>query len=222
MPEATEDEAPMRLTIFGATGGTGTQLVRQAIEEGHDVTAVVRDPARLDVPEHERLRVITADVTDAAAIEPAVKGADAVLSALGPRGRGPSTICRDGTRAIIEAMGATGVRRLVVCSAGGAFADAGDGLFTRRVVKPLILERLLKDAFEDMRHCEREVRDSGLDWTVVRPPRLADKEATGRYRTATDVNVRGGRTISRADLAACMLTVVGDDDAIRHHLSVAY
>ncbi|GLY82753.1 NAD(P)-dependent oxidoreductase [Actinoallomurus iriomotensis] len=212
----------MRLTIFGATGGTGTQLVGQALEEGHDVTAVVRDPARLDVPAHERLRVVTADVTDAASVAPAVEGADAVLSVLGHRDRGPTTICRDAARAVIEAMGKAGVRRLVVCSAAGAFADGGDGLFTRYVVKPLILGPLLKNAFEDMRACEREVRDSALEWTLVRPPRLLDKEATGRYRTATDVNLRGGRTISRADLAACMLGVVGDDGSVRHHVSVAY
>src|SRR4051794_41944908 len=98
----------MRLTIFGATGGTGTQLVRQALEEGHEVTAVVRDPARLDVPAHERLEVVTADVRDSAAIEPAVEGADAVLSALGPRGRGATPICSDGARAIIEAIGKAG------------------------------------------------------------------------------------------------------------------
>ncbi|MFB9839251.1 NAD(P)-dependent oxidoreductase [Actinoallomurus acaciae] len=212
----------MKLTIFGATGRTGIQLVRQALEEGHDVTAVVRDPARLDVPACERLRVVTADVTDPAAVAPAVEGADAVLSALGPRGRGPTTICYDGVRAAIEAMGKAGVRRLVVCSAAGAFADAGDGLFTRYVVKPLILNPLLRDGFEDMRRCEREVRDSGLEWTHVRAPQLLDKEATGRYRTATDINLRGGRSISRADLAACMLGVIGDDDSIRHHVSVAY
>jgi putative NADH-flavin reductase len=212
----------MRLTIFGATGGTGTQLVRQALEEGHDVTAVVRDPARLDVPAHERLEVVTADVRDAAAIEPAVEGADAVLSALGPRGRGPTTICSDGARAIIEAMGKAGVRRLLVVSAAGPFADAGDSPVVRYVIKPVILEPLMKDAFNDMRRCEEEVRDAALDWTIVRPPQLVDKEGTGRYRTATDINLRGGRKIARADLAACLLGLVADESSVRHHVSVAY
>jgi putative NADH-flavin reductase len=212
----------MRLTIFGATGGTGTQLVRQALEEGHDVTAVVRDPARLDVPAHERLEVVTADVRDPGAIGPAVEGADAVLSALGPRGRGRTTICSDGARAIVEAMGKAGVRRLLVVSAAGPFPDAGDGLVVRSVIKPIVLERLMKDAFDDMRRCEEEVRGTALDWTILRPPQLVDKPATGRYRTATDLNLRGGRKISRADLAACMLGLVADDASVHHHVSVAY
>lgn len=212
----------MRLTIFGATGGTGTQLVRQALDEGHDVTAVVRDPARLDVPAHERLEVVTADVGDPGAIEPAVEGADAVLSALGPRGRGPTTICSAGARAIIEAMGKAGVRRLLVVSAAGPFTDAGDSPVIRHVVKPIILERLMKDAFDDMRRCEEEVRDAALDWTIMRPPQLVDKAATGRYRTATDINLRGGRKIGRADLAACMLGLVADEASVHHHVSVAY
>jgi putative NADH-flavin reductase len=212
----------MRLTVLGATGGTGIRLVRRALEEGHEVTAVVRDPARLGVPAHERLRVITADVTDPAGVGPAVDGADAVVSALGHRGAGSATVCADGGRAIVQAMGRAGVRRLLVVSAAGVVADAGDGPVTRYVVKPFILERLLKDAFADMRRCEEEVRASGLDWTIVRPPRLTDKEPTGRYRTATDLNLRGARTISRGDLAGCLLGLVTDESSVRHHVSVAY
>lgn len=212
----------MRLTVFGATGGTGVELVRQALEEGNDVTAVVRDPARLTVPAHERLRVVTADVTDPVAIAPAVEGADAVVSSLGHRGGGPATICEDGTRAIIEAMGKQGVRRLLVVSAAGLAADRGDGLLVRYVVKPLILQPLLKNGFADKRRCEDEVRASDLDWTIVRPPRLTGKEATGRYRTATDLGLRGGRTISRADLAAGLLGLLADDSAVHHHVSIAY
>jgi putative NADH-flavin reductase len=211
----------MRLTIFGATGGTGTQLVRQALREGHEVTAVVRAPARLDVPAHERLRVVTADVRDPDDITPAVEGADAVLSALGPRGGGPSTICADGARAIIAAMGKTGVRRLLVVSASGPFPDAGDSPLTRYVIKPIILERLLKNGFDDMRRGEEEVRAADLDWTIVRPPQLTDKPATGRYRTAVDINLRGGRRISRADLAAGLLGLIGDETSVHHHISMA-
>jgi putative NADH-flavin reductase len=212
----------MRLTVFGATGGTGIELVRQALEEGNDVTAVVRDPARLAVPVHDRLRVVTAAATDPVAIAPAVEGADAVLSSLGHRGGGPTTICEDGTRAIIEAMGKEGVRRLLVVSAAGLVADRGDGLFVRHVVKPMILQPLLRNGFADKRRCEDEVRASDLDWTIVRPPQLTDKEATGRYRMATDISLRGGRTISRADLAAGLLGLLADDSVVHHHVSIAY
>lgn len=211
----------MRLTVFGATGGTGTQVVRQALDQGHEVVAVVRDPARLAVPAHDRLRVVTADVMDPEAIRPAVEGADAVISALGAHGTGPTTVCHDGARSVIEAMGKTGVRRLLMVSAAGLVTDTGDGPVTRHVLKPL-LQRVLRNNFADLRRAEEEVRRSDLDWTIVRPPRLLDRPATGRYRTAVDVNLRGGRTISRADLAACILRLVTDESAVRHHVSVAY
>ncbi|MCO6005809.1 SDR family oxidoreductase [Actinoallomurus purpureus] len=210
----------MRLTIFGASGGTGTRLVRQALERGHEVTAVVRDPARLAVPAHDRLTVVTADVMDPAAIEPAVAGADAVVSALGHRDTGPTTVCQDGARSIIEAMSKAGVRRFLMVSAAGFVTDAGDGPVTRYVAKP-ILQRILRHAFADMRRAEEEVRDSDLDWTIVRPPRLIDKEGTGRYRTAIDLNVRGGIQISRADLATGLLDLVPDDSVVRRHVSIA-
>jgi putative NADH-flavin reductase len=212
----------MRMTIFGATGGTGTQLLRQALEQGHDVTVAVRDPSRLAVSEHERLRVFAADVTDPAAIRPAVEGADAVLSAIGPRGGGPSTICADSARSIMEAMRRTGVGRLLLVSAAGLVTDRGDGLLMRYVAKPLILQRLLRNAFADMRRGEEEVRAGGLEWTIFRPPRLTDSEPTGRYRTAFDVNLRRGRTVARADVAACMLGMIADRSAVRRHVSVAY
>jgi putative NADH-flavin reductase len=123
----------MKLTIFGATGGTGRCLTEQAIAAGHEVTVVVRDPARLAVrgpaaaPDRGgRLHVVTADVMDPAAIIPAVAGADAVLSALGPRGSGPTTVSQDSARSIISAMQKSGVRRLVTVS-GSVVTDAGEG-----------------------------------------------------------------------------------------------
>ncbi|GAA0324174.1 SDR family oxidoreductase [Actinoallomurus spadix] len=211
----------MRLTILGATGGTGTQLVRQALERGHEVTAVVRDPARLDVPAHERLDVVTADVMDPAAVTPAVAAADAVVSALGHRGTGPTTVCRDGARSAIAAMSETGVRRFLMVSAAGMVTDPGDGPLTRYVAKP-ILQRILRNGFADMRRAEEEVRGSDLDWTIVRPPRLTDKEGTGRYHTAADRSIRGGVSISRADLATGILAMVPDGSTVRRHVWIAH
>src|ERR1700721_288506 len=93
----------MKLTIFGATGATGTCLTAQALAAGPDVTAVVRDPARLAIPAHPRLRVVTADVMDPASIIPAIAGADAVISAVGPRGTGPTTVMQDTPRTVLQA-----------------------------------------------------------------------------------------------------------------------
>lgn len=208
----------MRLTVFGATGGIGTQVVRQAREAGHEVTAVVRDPGRLAVPGGAGLDVIRADVMDPAAITPAVQGADAVVSALGPRGTGPTTVHTDGVGSILRAMEKAGVRRLVAVSASGAFADDGDGTVTRLVVKP-ILQRLLRNAFVDVRRMEELIRASGTDWTIMRPPRLTNGPRRS-YRTAVDGHV--GFTISRADVADAILTALATPSTIGHHLGVGY
>jgi putative NADH-flavin reductase len=210
----------MKLTIFGATGATGTCLAEQAIAAGHEVTAVVRDPARLTVPAGPRLRVVTADVLDPVAISPAVAGADAVISAIGPRGTGPTTIGQDSVRSIIGAMQKTGVRRLMTVS-GSIVADEGEGVLMRYLVKPAVRATALRHVCADMRRAEEEVRDSGLDWTIMRPPRLTDKPAVGTYRTAIDSNLRRGLTISRADLAACMLGRLDDPAAAGRHLGIA-
>src|SRR5215472_13610654 len=101
----------MRITVFGATGGIGTQVTRQALEAGHDVIAVVRDPSRMDDPGRAGLRVVQADVMDPEAIMPSLENADAVVSALGPRGTGPTTVCGDGVASILTAMEKVGVRR---------------------------------------------------------------------------------------------------------------
>jgi putative NADH-flavin reductase len=210
----------MKLAIFGASGATGTCLVQQAIAAGHEVTAVVRDPARLAVPPHQRLRVITADISDPASLSPAVAGADAVLSAIGPHGSGPTTISQDSARSIIQAMRASGVRRLLTVS-GSIVTDTGEGPVMRYLLKPLVRRTLLRRVCTDMRRAEDEVSTSHLDWTIMRPPRLTDKPATGTYRTAIDRNLPRGYTISRADLAACMLTLLPDPATTHRHIGVA-
>src|SRR4029079_14926434 len=131
VPEGTANT--MKLTILGATGATGTALTGQALAAGHEVTAVVRDPARLAVPAHPRLRTVVADVMDPASIAPAIDGADAVLSAVArresaprarvcPRGTGPPPAITDSVRSIIQAMHKTGPRRFLQVS-GSIVAD---------------------------------------------------------------------------------------------------
>jgi putative NADH-flavin reductase len=209
----------MRLTVFGATGGIGTEVVGQALDAGHEVVAVVRDPGRMRVPATAGLDVIHADVMNPDAITPAVEAVDAVVSALGPRGTGPTTVCSDGVRSILRAMDKTGVRRLVAVSANGAFVDDGDGLLTRLVAKP-ILQRLLRDGFADLHRMEDEVRASATDWTLMRPPRLTNGARRGRYRIRIDRNV--GTAISRADVADAILKALEDPGTVGHSLGVAY
>lgn len=209
----------MKLTVFGASGGTGREVVRQGLEAGHQITAVVRDPARLGVPAHDGLEVVTADVLEPASIASAVNGRDAVISALGPRGRGPTTICRDGTSSIMTAMADAGVQRLVVVSNSGMHTE-GDGAFTRLVFKPILI-RALREGYADMRVMEERVLASSLKWTIVRPPKLTEGPRTGRVASSTHGNVRGSFTISRADLAAYLLSAVADDALAGAAVSVA-
>ena len=210
----------MQLTIFGATGRTGRSLVEQALAAGHDVTAVVRDPNRLPIPSQAQLHVVVADVIDPVDIVPAVEDADAVLSALGPNGRGRTTISGDSSRSIIEAMEKCGARRLITIT-GSIVDDAGNGYFMSHVLKPLARRTFLRDVCADMRHAEAEIHASDLDWTIYRPPRLTDKPASGTYRAAVDRNVPRGVTIPRADLAAHILEHLDDPETLHQHVFIA-
>ncbi|MFI7687951.1 NAD(P)-dependent oxidoreductase [Nonomuraea sp. NPDC049655] len=222
----------MKLTVFGAGGGVGRQLLVQSLAQGHDVTAVVRDPARLDgLP----VRVVpVADLTTAEAgdLRPAVEGADAVLSALGPPNNAAAGVASRGTKAILAAMEAAGARRLVVVSAAPVGTtpspgrpnpprhDPGDGPFLRYVVYPLV-KAALRPQYLDLAVMEDAVRDSGLDWTVVRPVQLTDKPLTGAYRTAVGQNVPGGRYVSRADVAHAMLAALDRPETVRQVIGMA-
>lgn len=212
----------MKLTIFGATGGIGGHIVRQALEAGHTVTAVVRDPARLTVPAHSALHVVAVpDLADPGALEPAVLGADAVLSGVGPRARKDAGVAARATRGILGAMEATGVRRIVAVSAMpvGEIPD-GEGFVGRRIAYPLI-RRILRPVYDDLAAMEADLRRSGTEWTVVRPPRLTDKPLTGRYRTAIGANVPNGNFASRADVAHAMLAALTDPAMANQPVGVA-
>jgi len=210
----------MKITIFGATGGTGTCLTQQAVAAGHEVTAVVRDPARLKVPASRLLRTVTADVLDPAAISLAIADADAVLTAIGQPGTGPSTLRRDSTRSIIQAMRKTGGRRLLAVS-GSVVADDGESPYLRYLIKPVARSTFLRHACADMRAAEDEIHRSDLDWTIFRPPALTDKPARGSYRTAIDRILPHCFSISRADLAACMLSQLDDPATVHRYICIA-
>jgi putative NADH-flavin reductase len=216
----TLEASTMKLTIFGATGGTGRCLVEQALAAGHEVTAVVRDPSRVGERDHPLLHVVKADVLDADAITTAVVGADAVLTAIGPRGTGPTTISHDSVASIITAMQKAGARRLIMVS-GSIVTDTGESPYMRYLVKPVVRRTFLRHVCADMRRAEQTVGGSDLDWTIMRPPGLTSKPASGRYRTATEQSLPHAFTISRADLAASMLAQIGDQATVRRHVCVA-
>ncbi|WP_030811617.1 NAD(P)-dependent oxidoreductase [Streptomyces sp. NRRL F-2799] len=210
----------MRLTVFGATGGVGGELVRQALDAGHEVTAVVRDPARLTAT-GKRLRVVQADLSDPEALRGAVAGRDAVLSGLGARSRKAAGVTARLTRAVLAAMAAEDVRRLVIVSAAPVGPAPEDDGFLDRALRSVV-SAALKDVYADLRETEAELARSTTEWTSVRPPRLLDRPLTGRYRTVVGGFPRGGRTIGRADVAHAMLAAAGDPATVRQGVGVAY
>jgi len=210
----------MKLTILGATGGTGTLLAEQALASGHEVTAIVRDPGRLSIPVSPRLRVVIADVMDPASIAPVLADADAVITAVGPRGTGPTTTIQDSVRSIIQAMEKSGTSRLLEVS-GSIVGDDGESPYLRYLIKPLARRTFLRHVCADMRAGEEQIRHSSLDWTIFRPPALTGKPARGGYRTGVDRSVPHAFSIPRADLAACMLALLDDPTTVHRHIFVA-
>ncbi|MFF1376965.1 NAD(P)-dependent oxidoreductase [Streptomyces sp. NPDC058308] len=212
----------MKLTVFGATGGIGQEIVRQALTAGHKVTAVVRDPARLTVT-GEGLDVFRADVRDPTALRPAVAGRDAVLSGLGVRNRADAArgIATELTRSVLRALDAEGTRRLLVVSAAPVGPEPADSPLLDRLMRPVI-SKILKDVYADLAVMEGELAASATDWTSVRPPKLLDKPLTGNYRTVVDGFPRAGRMIGRADVAHAMLAMIDDSATVKQAVGVAY
>lgn len=188
----------MKVAVFGATGGTGRQVVAQAITAGQDVTVLVRDPGRLTTDD-ARLRVVVGDVAQRDAVDRVVRGQDAVISALGTDRRGPTTVCTDGVRATLAAMDREGVRRLVAVSAHGVAESHDRSLYSRAVWVSQVHK------MRDKESMERLIRASTVEWTIVRPPALTDGPLTGSYRTGADLTIRLTSRISRADLADFLL-----------------
>ena len=203
----------MRILIVGSTGGTGRQLVQQALERGHQVTAFARRPEKLAI-QHENLRVVRGDVLEAASVGAAVKGQDAVLSALGhKRWLGPTRILSAGTANLLDAMAAHGVKRLICETSLGVGDSFGRlGLYYTLFVIPVILPFY----FWDKGRQEAVIRASAADWTIVRPGALNDRIKSGVAHHGRSVGsflwtVR----ISRADVAAFMLDQLTDDTYLR-------
>jgi len=198
----------VKLTIFGGTGPTGVLLVRQALDEGHHVTAYTRNPAKLTIT-HPQLTIIEGELSDTAAIASAVLGADAVLSLLGPSStRAPGSPITDGTKAIIAAMKEHGVRRLVA-SATFSVTDPHDipPLSVRLMVAGV--RRLAPRPYRDIIGTGQAVRASGLDWTLVRVGLLRDRPGTGKV-TAGYLGNGVQRAISRANFADLVLRQASD------------
>jgi putative NADH-flavin reductase len=212
----------MKLTVFGASGRIGGEIMRQGAAAGHDMTAVVRrggSVARL--PDDARL-VEVDGIDDPAVLAPAVAGRDAVLSGLGPRARRDAGIAAPMTRCLLGAMDRTDVRRILVVSAAPVGVPHPDDSFaTKRVMWPLV-SMILRSLYADLRDMEDALALSGNEWTAVRPPRLVDREVTGHYRTAIGENLPHAGTISRAAVAHAMLAMIDDPATYQRTVGVGW
>ena len=203
----------MKLAIFGATGKTGKQLVEQAISTGYEVTAFVRNPAKLGL-KNERLTIMQGELTDREKIELAVTGADAVLSALGPRGNSRGKSLTQGIQNIIAAMQQQGVRRLIIISTPSA-SDPNDHPDFKIKFLAGLVRLVIRPAYEEITSIAQAVRKSDLDWTIVRVVMLNDKPKSSKVRVAYVGTGDVGIQISRADIAYFMLNQVQNSKYIR-------
>jgi putative NADH-flavin reductase len=189
----------MKLVLFGANGKSGLEILKQALAKGDLVTAFVRDPSRLE-GEHENLKVIQGDIFDAASVGRAIQGQDAVVCALGSSELKKTTVRADGTKNIIQGMKEHQVKRLVIISAMGV----GESWDTLSAVNKLFFATVLKSSREDHEAQEAAVKESGLDWTIIRPSGLVDTPWTGVYDAGENIPAKTSR-IARADVADLIL-----------------
>ena len=209
----------MKLLVFGATGGTGRQVIEQALAQGHTVTAFVRNPAKLGLT-HPQLQTATGDVLDAAAVRRAMPGHDAVLSTLGAPPAERQPVRSVGTENIMQAMQEAGIRRFVCLTTLG-MGDSRPAL--PWLYKYILVPLLLREAFADSERQEARIRRSQLDWTIARPGTLTDGPRTGQYQQGFLPTVKGLKMkISRADVADFMLRQLADASQLTKAVSLSY
>lgn len=209
----------MKLLIFGSTGGTGSQVVEQALEQGHVVTAFARNPAKLNI-KHPNLKTFQGDVMDFPSVEKALEDQDAVVCVLGAGQNMTSTIRSQGTRQIIQAMEKVGIQRLICQSTLGAGDSWGSLNF---FWKYIMFGFLLRKVFADHQKQENYVQKSSLDWTIVRPGAFIEGNRTGNYRHGFSGSDKTSKLkISRADVADFILKELTNDNYLGKTPSLSY
>lgn len=200
-----------QIALFGATGGTGLQVLEQALAQGHRVRALVRNPAKLGARDGlpDGLEVIEGDVLDPDAVERCVAGSDAVICVLGSHG-GAEPVEDRGTECILAAMQAAGVRRLIAVTSMGV----GDSVEQVPAFFRAIMKLTLRRIMQAKERQEQAIMATDLDWTIVRPGGLTDGPRTGNYRSGLDKDIRATR-IARADVADFILRELAADAYIR-------
>ena len=209
----------MKLVIFGSTGSIGTQVVEQALAQGHSVTAFVRNPAKLDI-QHPQLEIFRGDVLNPTLVEQAVMGHDAAICVLGSGKQLSGNVRSQGTQNIIQALEKAGVKRFICQSTMGTGESWGNLNF---YWKYIMFGFILRKVFADHEIQEEYVRHSNLDWTIIRPGAFIDGDLTGQYRHGFPGNDKtSSLTISRPDVADFILKQLTDNTYLGKAASLSY
>lgn len=202
----------MKIALFGASGGTGHEIIKQAIENGHKVTAFVRNPKKI-ILNYKNLRLIKGDVKNQNAVNKAVAGQDVVMSCLGVK-PGQNPICELGTKKIISSMKKGKVKRLIVESAYGVGKTKNKGIYAK------VLNGLVNRLVEDKERMEKTIMQSSLEWTIVQPTILTNGPKTKDYRYGEDILVKGFEKVSRASVAEFMLRCAEGKNMVKKNIII--
>jgi putative NADH-flavin reductase len=214
----------MNIFIAGANGGIGRQAVEQALQAGHRVTALVRNPAKLQLM-HPNLNIIKGDIMQPESFADEMKGQQIVLSALGVSGGlfsdKPTTLYSQGNANLLKAMEQHGVKRIICISASAVEISPVIPWYVR-LVASYVIQKLLKHMYADLRRMEAIIKDSSAEWTIIRPPQLTDKPLTGNYRTAVNRFLKNCLQVSRADVSHYMVSNLVNKEIYRATVEIAY
>jgi putative NADH-flavin reductase len=208
-----------KIALFGGSGKTGQQFLAQALADNYEVKALVRTPAKLGL-QHPNLEVVQGDVLNPADVEKTVQGTDLVVSLFGQVKGSPKNLQTEGTRHIVEAMKKHGLRRILSLSGGGLPYPKDQPKLPDHLIR-LLMRVAVPDLLKDAKQHAEVLRQSGLDWTIVRGPMLTDREQKGQYRVGW-VGVNASTQIGRADLADFILQQVEEDRFVHQMPFVSY
>jgi putative NADH-flavin reductase len=212
------------ILVIGANGGIGRQTVEAALASGFQVTAILRDPSRLPLV-HPNLEIVRGDILEPAGFQAHLRDKDAVISAIGVKGGlthdEPTTLYSEGNLRLLAVMRQAGTKRVFFISASAVEISPLLPFIVKLVAK-YVLQKLLRHMYADLRAMERLIRESEADWTIVRPPRLLDKPATGKYRWSVNAFLRNCLSISRADVAHFMLHHIDDTSTYMGIVEIGY
>jgi putative NADH-flavin reductase len=204
----------MNIAVFGGTGGTGQWIIKLGIEAGHQITALVRNPDRLD-DGSSQTKIIVGNVLDYKKVQESIAGTDAVAVSLGSRSDSPDNIVSQGTQNIIRAMKALDVRRLVVITSLGV----GDSKDQVPMAFKLVMKTIMRKIIIDKDRQEQFVRASGLDWVIIRPGELSNDPPTQQYIFGTDPTITAKR-VSRADVAEFVIQNLTDNQFLHQAVAI--